>query len=57
MWYAPQWGGERRLGDQECCWRCIDLRHTLFEDGVEAFKVVKAGGADMVRHAAFDLVS
>ena len=32
------------------------MRHALFEDGVEAFKVVEACGADMVRHADFDLI-
>ena len=32
------------------------MRHALFEDGVEAFEVVEACGAEMVRHAAFDIV-
>ena len=43
--------GERRLGGQSCG---IDLRHTLFEDVAEAFKVVKVCGAELLRHAAFD---
>ena len=46
------------MGDRECCRRCIDLWHALFEDLVEAFKVVEvveACGAEMVQNAAFDL--
>ena len=56
VWDAPQWGGGGILGDQEFCWRCIDMRHALFEDGVEAFEAVVVCAAEMVRHAAFDLV-
>ena len=32
------------------------MRHALFEDGVEAFEAVVVCAAEMVRHAAFDLV-
>ena len=44
------------MEDQEYFQRYIDLRHALFEDGVEAFKVVEACGTEMVWHAAFDFV-
>ena len=39
------------------CARCIifDLWHALLEDVAEAFKVVEIGGAEVLRHAAFDL--
>ena len=32
------------------------MRHALFEDGVEAFEAFVVCAAEMVRHAAFDLV-
>ena len=44
------------MGDRECCRRCIDMRHALFEDSSEAFEVVESCGAEMVRHVAFDLI-
>ena len=56
LWDAPKWGGGRKFGGRECCRRCIDLRYALFEDVAEAFEVVDACGAEMVRHVAFDLV-
>ena len=55
-WGMPQWGGGSILGDREYCRRCIDLQHVFFEDVAEAFEVVEACGAEMVRHADFDLV-
>ena len=32
------------------------MRHALFEDCVKAFEVFEDGSAEMVRHAAFDLI-
>ena len=56
VWDTPKWGGGRILGDQEFCRQCIDLRHALFEDGAEAFKVFKACVDEMVRHLTFDII-
>ena len=34
----------------------IELGHALFEDVAEVFEVVEGGGAEVLGHAAFDLV-
>ena len=47
---GEDWGIKNVFGGASIC----GMR--FFEDGVKAFKVAEAGGADMVRHAAFDIV-
>ena len=39
---------------RDLCGVVVDLRHALLEDVAEAVKVVKIGGAKVLRHAAFD---
>ena len=55
-------GGESRRAlccgcrRRDLCGVVVDLRHALLEDVAEALEVVEIGGAEVLRHAAFDFL-